>query len=106
MKISYDQEVDALSIVFRETPVTTKPLGEGITVEYDRDGRLVGIEVLDAVKRFGDAESLHQVIVEGIGPVTASRHGHLVVAEEHAAYGTRKTTRKTGHRAPRGPIGM
>lgn len=28
MKISYDQEVDALSIVFRETPVTTKPLGD------------------------------------------------------------------------------
>ena len=66
MKISYDPEVDALCIVFREATVTTKPLGEGITVEHDRDGRLVGIEVLDAVKRFGDAESLHQVIVEGI----------------------------------------
>ena len=94
MKISYDSEVDALSIVFRDTTVTTKPLGEGIAVEYDRDGRLVGIEVLDAVKRFGDAESLNQVIVEGIGPVTASQRGHMVVAEDKASYRTRKVTRK------------
>ena len=30
MKISYDAEVDALSITFRETTVTTKNLAEGI----------------------------------------------------------------------------
>ena len=30
MKISYDPEVDALSITFRETTVTTKHLAEGI----------------------------------------------------------------------------
>jgi YD repeat-containing protein len=94
MKVSYDSEVDALSIVFRDTTVTTKPLGEGIAVEYDQDGRLVGIEVLDAVKRFGDAESFNQVLVEGFGPVTASRRGHMVVAEEQAAYGTQKAPSK------------
>jgi uncharacterized protein YuzE len=97
MKISYDPEVDALSIIFRETTVTTKPLGEGISVEYDRSGRLVGIEVLDVVKRFGNTESFHQVIVEGIGPASASRRGHMVVAENKAAYGTRKATRKGRH---------
>jgi YD repeat-containing protein len=97
MKVSYDPEVDALSIVFRETTVTTKPLGEGIAVEYDKDGRLVGIEVLDAVKRFGDAESLNRVIVEGLGPVTASRHGHMIVAEKKVEYGTRKAARKGSH---------
>lgn len=97
MKISYDPEVDALSIIFRETTVTAKPLGEGISVEYDRDGRLVGIEVLDAVKRFGDAESLHQLIIEGIGPASAFRHGDMVVAEKKAEYGTRKTMRKGRH---------
>ena len=94
MKISYDPEVDALSIVFRDTTVTTKPLGEGIAVEYDRHGRLAGIEVLDAVKRFGDAESLHQVVVEGMGPVTPAQRGHMVVAEAKTAYGTCKATRK------------
>ena len=42
MKISYDAEVDALSITFRETTVTTKHLAEGIAADYDCDGRLAG----------------------------------------------------------------
>jgi len=73
MKISYDPEVDALSIIFRETTVTTKHLAEGIAAEYDSEGRLAGLEILDAVKRFGDAETLRQVILEGLGPVTTAR---------------------------------
>ena len=68
MKISYDPEVDALSIVFRETSVTTKHLAEGIAADYDSEDRLVGLEILDAVRRFGGQETLRQVILEGIGP--------------------------------------
>ena len=68
MKISYDPEVDALSITFRETTVTTKHLAEGIAAEYDKHGRLAGIEVLDAVKRFGDPDTMRHVELEGIGP--------------------------------------
>ena len=68
MKISYDPEVDALSIVFRETSVTTKELAEGIAAEYDSEDRLVGLEILDAVRRFGGRETLRQVVLEGIGP--------------------------------------
>jgi len=60
--------VDALSITFRETTVTAKHLAEGITAEYDREGRMAGIEMLDVVKRFGDSETLRQVVIEGIGP--------------------------------------
>lgn len=67
MKISYDAEVDALSITFRETTVTTKHLAEGIAADYDSDGRLAGIEILDAVKRFGDQDTLRHVVLEGIG---------------------------------------
>ena len=68
MKITYDAEVDALSITFRETTVTTKHLAEGIAADYDSEGRLAGIEILDALKRFGGQETLRQVIIEGIGP--------------------------------------
>jgi uncharacterized protein YuzE len=68
MKISYDPEVDALSITFRETTVTTKSLGEGIAAEYDSEGRLAGLEILDAVCRFGDEDTLRQVTFEGLGP--------------------------------------
>ncbi len=35
MKISYDHEVDALSITFRETTVTTKHLAENEVVVAD-----------------------------------------------------------------------
>ena len=68
MKISYDPKVDALSIIFRETTVTSKHLAEGITADYDRDGRLAGLEVLDVLKRFGDESTFEQVVIEGIGP--------------------------------------
>jgi uncharacterized protein YuzE len=73
MRITYDPEVDALSVVFRETQVSTKPLAEGIAAEYDQEGRLAGLEVLDVVKRFGDAETIREVIIEGIGPAAAVR---------------------------------
>lgn len=70
MKIAYDAEVDALSITFRETTVTTKHLAEGIAADYDASGRLAGIEILDAMKRFGDAETLRHIVFEGVGPAT------------------------------------
>ena len=57
MKISYDPKVDALSITFRETTVTTKHLAEGIAADYDSEGRLAGLEILDAQKRFGGSET-------------------------------------------------
>jgi uncharacterized protein YuzE len=57
MKITYDAEVDALSITFRETTVTTRELGDGIAANFDADGNLAGIEILDAVERNGAASS-------------------------------------------------
>jgi YD repeat-containing protein len=73
VKIAYDSEVDALSIIFRETTVTTKHLAEGIAADYDAQGRLAGIEILDVLKRFGDAETLRQVVLEGIGPAAPAK---------------------------------
>jgi YD repeat-containing protein len=67
MKIRYDAEVDALSIIFRETTVTTQELAEGIAGEYDAQGQLVGIEILDAARRLGDGPALHEVTLEGLG---------------------------------------
>jgi len=67
MRITYDPEVDAIYIRFKETTVTTKHLAEGIAVDYDSKNKIAGIEILDAVKRFGDAESLRKVTLEEIG---------------------------------------
>jgi len=66
MKITYDREVDALYIRFKETSVTTEHLAEGIAADYDADGLLAGIEILDAVKRLGDPQVFKQVILEDI----------------------------------------
>jgi uncharacterized protein YuzE len=66
MRITYDQNVDALYIRFKETTVTTKHLGEGIAADYDADGRLAGIEVLDAVKRLGDPNAFKRITLEDV----------------------------------------
>jgi len=66
VNISYDAEVDALSITFREATVTTKHLA-GIAADYDSEGRLTGLEILDAQKRFGGVETMRQVELEGVG---------------------------------------
>ena len=57
MKISYDPEVDALSITFRETTVTSKHLGEGIAADYDTEGRLAGLEDHQGQRRGRDPEA-------------------------------------------------
>jgi len=67
VKISYDQDVDALSIVFHDTTVTTEHLAEGIAADYDEKGRLAGIEILDASKRFGGGETFREVVLHGVG---------------------------------------
>jgi uncharacterized protein YuzE len=66
LKITYDTEVDALYIRFIETPVTTEHVAEGIAVDYTADGRIAGIEILDARKRFGAPEVFRQVVLEDV----------------------------------------
>ena len=41
-------------------------LGEGIAADFDADGRLAGIEVLDAVKRLGDPSVVKRVTLEDV----------------------------------------
>lgn len=67
MRITYDPQVDALYIRFEEGTVTTKHLAEGIAADFDSKGRLAGIEILDALKRFGDKQTLKKVTLEEIG---------------------------------------
>ena len=67
MYITYDPEVDALYIRFKKTTVTTKKLSEGIAADYSSDGALAGIEILDAVKRFGNKTTLRKITLEEIG---------------------------------------
>ena len=72
MKITYDPSVDALYISFKQTTVTTEHWAEGIAADFDADGHLVGIEIIDALKVFGDLKALKQLDFEEF-PLSAGR---------------------------------
>ena len=66
MRIEYDNEVDALYIHLRDVdPVDTADVEDGVTVDLDDDGHIVGLEILDAVERLG-LESLSNVSFENM----------------------------------------
>lgn len=66
MKILYDSEIDALSIRFIDGTVTTKHLAEGIALDYDENGHLAGIEILDAMKKVGTKQMFNKIELESV----------------------------------------
>lgn len=73
MKISYDSQVDALYIRFADEPtqVTTQRLSEDVAVNYAADGRIVGIEILDASEYVFHSAAERKVIVQNLAAVSA-----------------------------------
>ncbi len=63
MKIIYDPEVDVLRILFNDLPVAEsdeeKP---GLILDYDKNGNIVGMEVLDASKRVENPRALEYAV--------------------------------------------
>jgi uncharacterized protein YuzE len=52
MKVTYDAEVDILRIIFTSVPVEESDEDRpGVIIDYDKDGNIVGMEILDASKR-------------------------------------------------------
>ena len=52
MKVTYDPEVDVLRILFRDVPIEESDEDKpGVILDYDKDGTLVGMEVLNASQR-------------------------------------------------------
>ena len=51
MKFHYDKKVDALAIRFSDKAYAeSEEVQDGIIFDYDRAGRVIGIEILDASK--------------------------------------------------------
>ncbi len=66
MRIEYSKGVDALYIHLRDAPVAeSRDIQEGVTLDFDADGRLIGLEVLDASERVG-INSLVNVSIENL----------------------------------------
>jgi uncharacterized protein YuzE len=52
MKVTYDPGVDVLRILFRDVPVEESDEDKpGVILDYDKDGNVVGMEVLNASQR-------------------------------------------------------
>lgn len=59
MKVIYDPEVDVLRILFRNAPIDESDEDKpGIILDYDKDGNIVGLEVLNASKRVENPRSV------------------------------------------------
>ena len=68
MRIEYDREADALYIYLREVKVEdNQDIEEGVTVDLDAEGHIVGIEILDASVRLG-SQALSKIAIENLVP--------------------------------------
>ena len=57
MKIEYSKSVDALYIRLREAKIAdSKDIEEGVTVDLDENGHIVGLEILDASEKLNMSE--------------------------------------------------
>jgi len=59
MLIKYDKEVDVVYIQFSEKKVSESDEDKpGIILDYDDEGNIVGIEVLEASKKIGQPDGI------------------------------------------------
>ena len=57
MKIEYDKQVDALYIRIQEKDVArTQEVSDDVNLDFDDKGRLIGLEVLSASKRYSSSD--------------------------------------------------
>ncbi len=57
MKIEYDNEIDALYIRLQEKTVNhTIEIEEGLNIDLDESGKMIGLEVLDAAEKYSLAD--------------------------------------------------
>lgn len=60
MKVSYDQRTDTLSVVLKEGVQVSESDEDkpGVILDYDEQGDLISLEILDASKRVTDARKI------------------------------------------------
>lgn len=63
MKVAYDPEVDVLRIWFSSAAIEESDEDKpGVILDYDKDGNVVGLEILDAAKRMENPRAVEFVL--------------------------------------------
>ena len=58
-KVIYDTEVDVLRIFFTSAPIEESDEDKpGVISDYDKEGNIIGLEILDASKRMENPRSV------------------------------------------------
>lgn len=66
MKIEYDREADALYIQLRQAEVDDNiDIEEGVTVDLDKNGHIIGLEILDASEKL-ELSNLVNISIENL----------------------------------------
>ena len=65
MRVRVDHGADAVYVNLTDRPIKdSEQVADGIIVDYDAEGRIVGVEILDASKRTNDPSVLRQFSFE------------------------------------------
>jgi uncharacterized protein YuzE len=65
MRVRVDHGADAIYVNLTDRAIKdSAEVADGIVVDYDAEGRIVGVEILDASKRTDDPEVLKQFSFE------------------------------------------
>jgi uncharacterized protein YuzE len=80
MKVIYDRETDTLSIILSDGKVAVSDeVREGLILDYNKAGRLVSLELLDASEQIRQPESVEFALATEPSPA--------LVKEKRSKYG-------------------
>jgi uncharacterized protein YuzE len=64
MKVTYDSDVDVLRILFSSAPIEESDEDKpGVILDYDKEGNVVGLEVLNASQRIENPRAVEYASV-------------------------------------------
>jgi uncharacterized protein YuzE len=64
MKVSYDPDVDVLRIIFRDALIVESDEDKpGVILDYDQNGNVVGMEVLNASQRVDNPRDMTYTVM-------------------------------------------
>lgn len=63
MKVTYDPQTDTVRVIFSGAPIEESDEDKpGLILDYDKEGRIVGLEVLDASKHMDNPRSVEYAV--------------------------------------------